>query len=132
MSVCQSLTLPGDNRPNQIFLAMGNGDLRTYDIACMRKSPYAIHNMWQIHEEQSLKSGLSPIPLRNPSVLNKFFTYFLKLTRFRKPQAAEILPHPRDLGLVFIAYDGEDKLLVVFRKVIQVIVSWCRFVGPGK
>jgi syntaxin-binding protein 5 len=90
---------------------MGNGDLRTYDLACMQKSPYAVRNMWQIHEEQRLKAGITSVPLRNPLVLNTSFTYFLKPTRVRKPQAVEILLHPRDLALVFIAYDGEYRHL---------------------
>ncbi|KAF5352734.1 hypothetical protein D9756_005911 [Leucocoprinus leucothites] len=96
---------------NHILIALTNGEVRTYDLACMRKSPYILPNMWQLYEDQMLKSGLEPITTPNSR------------------QAVELLLHPRDLNLLFIAY--EDGVALVDLKDRRAIRHFELLLLPG-
>ncbi|KAJ3517877.1 hypothetical protein NLJ89_g226 [Agrocybe chaxingu] len=71
-----------------VFLAMQNGEVRTYDLACRRKSSYIMPNMWKLYEESVAVSGV------------------LSLTQPTPPDGVEIVVHPRNLNLIFVAYAG--------------------------
>ncbi|CAA7264832.1 unnamed protein product [Cyclocybe aegerita] len=71
-----------------VFLATQNGEVRTYDLACRRKSPYIMPNMWKLYEESKAVRGV-------PS-----------LTQPTPPDGVEIVVHPRNLNLIFVAYAG--------------------------
>ena len=44
----------------QAFIALANGEIKTYDLLCLRISQFAIPNLWKIHEEKSLDSKDGP------------------------------------------------------------------------
>ncbi|KAF8899078.1 lethal giant larvae like, C-terminal-domain-containing protein [Infundibulicybe gibba] len=71
-----------------IFVALNSGEIRTFDLGCLRKSPYTIPNMWAPFQQKMVNSGMldSPNPNSNLTV--------------------ETVAHPRDINLLFIAYTG--------------------------
>ncbi|TFK95007.1 hypothetical protein K466DRAFT_579508 [Polyporus arcularius HHB13444] len=71
------------------FIALANGEIKTYDLLCLRISQYIIPNLWKMHEELSLtnKSG-TPLDM-----------------------VVDMVIHPRDLNLLFVAYEGGVILL---------------------
>jgi syntaxin-binding protein 5 len=82
---------------------MHNGDVKTYDLACLRRSKYSMPNMWKLYQGIT-KTGaptlISPSPyvyLNMPCVLSNTT---LSLT------SVETVIHPRNLNLVFVAYAG--------------------------
>ncbi|KXN88842.1 hypothetical protein AN958_06711 [Leucoagaricus sp. SymC.cos] len=97
---------------SHMLLALRNGELRTYDLACMRKSPYTLPNLWQLHEEQMLKLGSTPLPGQ----------------KFGR-QPVELVPHPRNLGLLFIAF--QDGVALVDLKERKTIRSFELILPPG-
>ncbi|KAJ8475032.1 hypothetical protein ONZ45_g15752 [Pleurotus djamor] len=40
------------------FITLQSGVVRTYDIACLRKSPYVAPNMWSLYKEKMIASGM--------------------------------------------------------------------------
>ncbi|KAG8920201.1 hypothetical protein FRC00_010344, partial [Tulasnella sp. 408] len=62
------------------------GEIMTFDVERLCPSPYIIPNAWLEHQE----------------VLNRTS----EAIEHRVPTVMDIVPHPRDLNLVFIAYDG--------------------------
>ncbi|KAJ7459170.1 WD40 containing snare-dependent exocytosis protein [Mycena galericulata] len=82
---CYSLTLSPSH--SHAFIALESGEIRTYDLLCLRKSEYRIPNMWHLYQEKTMA------------------------TRMDKPDITSQLPietvvHPRDLNLLFVAYSG--------------------------
>ncbi|KAF8808127.1 WD40 containing snare-dependent exocytosis protein [Phlegmacium glaucopus] len=71
-----------------VFLSMHNGDVKTYDLACLRKSKYSMPNMWKLYEEMITATGA---PTLTPPSLST---------------SVETVIHPRNLNLVFVAYAG--------------------------
>ncbi|TDL26364.1 hypothetical protein BD410DRAFT_836264 [Rickenella mellea] len=73
---------------DHIFIAMKSGEIATFDLLCLRISPYTIPNMWKEFEEKMLASGMpfSPTPGSTTPL--------------------EMVHHPRDLNLLFLAYAG--------------------------
>ncbi|KAH9486242.1 hypothetical protein JR316_0000306 [Psilocybe cubensis] len=70
-----------------VFLASQSGEIKTYDLTCLRKSPYTTPNLWKLYEEKLAASGM-------PSLAPNF------------PYVVEIVIHPRNLDLLFVAYSG--------------------------
>ncbi|KAF9531932.1 WD40 containing snare-dependent exocytosis protein [Crepidotus variabilis] len=70
------------------FLALQNGEIRTYDMTCLRKSPYTMPNMWKLYEEELNASGVPPLEQPTPQ------------------NTVDTVIHPRDLNLLFVAYAG--------------------------
>ncbi|KAF9469810.1 lethal giant larvae like, C-terminal-domain-containing protein [Collybia nuda] len=70
------------------FLALNSGEIKTYDLTCMRKSFYTLPNMWKLYEQEQLSGGLPDIWSPESRV------------------PVEIVIHPRNLNLLFVAYAG--------------------------
>ncbi|CAL1694488.1 unnamed protein product [Somion occarium] len=68
------------------FVALSNGEVKTYDLLCSWHSPYTIINLWAMYEKISA-SGM-PYSMEPGQV------------------PIEVVIHPRDLNLLFIAYGG--------------------------
>ena len=86
----------------QVFLALHNGDVKTYDLACLRKSKYILPNMWKLYQVMVTKTGAptSPSPyvyLNMPCVLSNTTL---------SSTSVETVIHPRNLNLMFVAYAG--------------------------
>ncbi|KAJ7631237.1 WD40 containing snare-dependent exocytosis protein [Roridomyces roridus] len=80
-----SLTLSPSH--SHAFIATESGEIRTYDLQCLRRSEYRMPNLWQLYEEKTMAN------------------------RMEKPNIASRIPvdtaiHPRDLNLLFVAYSG--------------------------
>ncbi|KAF8910138.1 lethal giant larvae like, C-terminal-domain-containing protein [Gymnopilus junonius] len=71
-----------------VFVATQNGDIKTYDLTCLRKSPYNTPNLWKLYEEKMVASGV-------PS-----------LVHFAPTNAVDCVIHPRNLDLMLVAYSG--------------------------
>ncbi|KAG6919011.1 hypothetical protein DXG01_009721 [Tephrocybe rancida] len=70
------------------FLALHSGEIKTYDLVCLRKSSYTIPNMWKLYQDKLLASGV-PVTMTAESQMT-----------------VDTLPHPRDLNRLFVAYGG--------------------------
>ncbi|KAJ7109928.1 lethal giant larvae like, C-terminal-domain-containing protein [Mycena epipterygia] len=69
------------------FIALESGEIRTYDLLCLRKSSYRIPNMWHLYEEKTMSNRMDrPDPTSQLPI--------------------ETVVHPRDLNLLFVAYSG--------------------------
>ncbi|KII94277.1 hypothetical protein PLICRDRAFT_36534 [Plicaturopsis crispa FD-325 SS-3] len=88
-SPINSITLSPSH--SHAFLALGSGEIKTYDILCHQKSPYSIPNMWTLYEKKITASGLGGQPTHsNPD----------------SQVPMDVIIHPRDLNLVFVVYGG--------------------------
>ncbi|KLO20106.1 hypothetical protein SCHPADRAFT_898161 [Schizopora paradoxa] len=81
----QCLTISPNH--SHAFLALQSGKIVAYDTLCLRKSPYEIPNVWNMVESYVKDS----LPMSSPA---------------SSPFAIDIVVHPRDLNLLFIAYSG--------------------------
>ncbi|KAJ7675329.1 lethal giant larvae like, C-terminal-domain-containing protein [Mycena rosella] len=80
-----SLTLSPSH--SHAFIALESGEIRTYDLLCLRKSAYKIPNMWQLYEQKTVATRMDmPAPTSQLPI--------------------ETVVHPRDLNLLFVAYSG--------------------------
>ncbi|KAI0778696.1 lethal giant larvae like, C-terminal-domain-containing protein [Trametes elegans] len=70
------------------FVALGDGEIKTYDLLCGRVSPYSIPNQWRLYEKKSLASSMSIGGATGSDVI------------------IDIAIHPRDLNLLFAVYEG--------------------------
>ncbi|KAG5732833.1 hypothetical protein E4T56_gene2783 [Termitomyces sp. T112] len=70
------------------FLALNNGEIRTYDLVCLRKSPYTMPNMWKLYQEKLKASGVHCA------------------SSAESQTSVDTLAHPRDLNQLFVAYAG--------------------------
>ncbi|KAJ7040330.1 WD40 containing snare-dependent exocytosis protein [Mycena alexandri] len=68
------------------FIALESGEMRTYDLLCLRKSEYRMPNMWHLYEEKTMATRMNPVSA--------------------PPFPVETVVHPRDLNLLFVAYSG--------------------------
>ncbi|KAJ3520531.1 hypothetical protein NM688_g9149 [Phlebia brevispora] len=73
---------------SHIFVALSNGEVQTYDVQCSRLSPYKCPNMWTLYEEKVIASGM-------PSAAGPGAEF-----------PVQLLIHPRDLNMLFVAYGG--------------------------
>ncbi|EMD32655.1 hypothetical protein CERSUDRAFT_118683 [Gelatoporia subvermispora B] len=70
------------------FVALSTGEIKTYDLLCLRTSSYGVQNLWAAHEDRMMASG-SPLPsLPGSSII------------------IDVVVHPRALNLVFVAHAG--------------------------
>lgn len=46
----------------QAFVALSTGVVKTFDLLCLRNSPYVVPNVWTRYEEKMLASGLPAAP----------------------------------------------------------------------
>ncbi|KAH7930914.1 hypothetical protein BV22DRAFT_999529 [Leucogyrophana mollusca] len=71
------------------FVALHSGEIKTYDLICLKKSPYALPNLWSLREQERALGGEdSFVSTPGPQVL------------------VEVTAHPRDLNLMLVAYGG--------------------------
>lgn len=72
-----------------VFLALQSGEIRTYDLLCLKKSPYVIPNLWNMFQAKIASSVVDPMhamPGCNIPI--------------------DLVAHPRDLNLIFVAFGG--------------------------
>ncbi|KAI9057006.1 hypothetical protein FKP32DRAFT_1615502 [Trametes sanguinea] len=70
------------------FIALADGEIKTYDLLCMRISPYSIPNQWKLYERKSLASSMSIANSAGSETI------------------IDMVIHPRDLNLLFVLYEG--------------------------
>ncbi|KIJ66213.1 hypothetical protein HYDPIDRAFT_26582 [Hydnomerulius pinastri MD-312] len=63
-------------------------EVKSYDLLCLKKSPYTIPNLWRTHCQQIAQAGME-IPSTPESDI-----------------PMDILCHPRDLNLMFVVFGG--------------------------
>ncbi|KAF9015685.1 WD40 containing snare-dependent exocytosis protein [Cyathus striatus] len=80
-SMCLSPSL------SHVFFALHSGDIKTYDLACLRKSPYSIPNMWKLYEGKKMTQDMLSQNMLEHSLVDIVF-------------------HPRNLNAMFVAYGG--------------------------
>ncbi|TFK19983.1 hypothetical protein FA15DRAFT_673956 [Coprinopsis marcescibilis] len=72
-----------------VFVGLQSGEVKTYDLGCLRRSEYTVPNMWKLYQQKMKASGVpSVVP---PSISQVCVDQQL---------------HPRDLNLLFVAYSG--------------------------
>lgn len=72
-----------------VFLALQSGEIRIYDLLCLKKSSYVIPNLWNMFQTKIASSMVDPLhalPGCNIPV--------------------DLVAHPRDLNLIFVAFGG--------------------------
>ncbi|KAF7307215.1 WD40 containing SNARE-dependent exocytosis protein [Mycena indigotica] len=69
------------------FVALESGEVRTYDLLCLRKSEYRTPNLWSLYEEKTMATRV------DPATPGSGFP-------------VDVVAHPRDLNLLFVAYAG--------------------------
>ncbi|KAF7311134.1 WD40 containing SNARE-dependent exocytosis protein [Mycena chlorophos] len=69
------------------FIALESGEVRTYDLLCLRKSEYRMPNMWALYEDKTMATRVDP-PLPGSGF------------------PVDTVAHPRDLNLLFVVYSG--------------------------
>ena len=98
----------------QAFVALANGEIKTFDLLCLRISQYVIPDLWKVHEEKSLSSGMSAT---DPST-----SYVHPLASASQTSHTDIAYsgmvidmaiHPRDLNLLFVAYEGSTNYFIL-------------------
>lgn len=72
-----------------VFLALQSGEIRTYDLLCLKKSPYVIPNLWNMFQTKIASSVVDPMHV---------------LPGCNIP--VDLVAHPRDLNLIFVAFGG--------------------------
>ncbi|KAI0033991.1 lethal giant larvae like, C-terminal-domain-containing protein [Vararia minispora EC-137] len=70
------------------FISTESGDVKTYDLLCRRFSEYTIPSAWDMYAS-SLQSDGIPVDMEGGSSI-----------------PTQIVVHPRNVGLVFVAYGG--------------------------
>ncbi|KAL0951628.1 hypothetical protein HGRIS_008309 [Hohenbuehelia grisea] len=71
------------------FVGLQTGIIKTYDLLCHCKSPYTMPNMWALYEEKMSAGGMIDSASQPNSGM-----------------AIDVVPHPRDLNRLFVAYGG--------------------------
>ncbi|KAK7695037.1 hypothetical protein QCA50_002225 [Cerrena zonata] len=90
------------------FIALSNGEVKTYDLLCAWYSPYTIPNQWSLYEEKMSATGMPGF--NEPGSQMPF----------------DVVVHPRDLNMIFIVYGGgvvlynltEQKVLRTFELIL--------------
>ncbi|KAF8634948.1 hypothetical protein AX15_000677 [Amanita polypyramis BW_CC] len=70
----------------QTFLLMHTGEVKTYDLLCLRKSRYTLPNLWDLYKRKVASTSKGHEQSLRTSV--------------------EVVAYPRDLNLLFVAYAG--------------------------
>ncbi|KAI3622792.1 wd40 containing snare-dependent exocytosis protein [Moniliophthora roreri] len=70
------------------LVVLQSGEIRTYDMTCLRKSPYTIPNLWSLYEDKMAASGMPEVITPTSGV------------------ALDVAPHPRNMNFLFIIYGG--------------------------
>ncbi|KAM6498680.1 WD40 containing snare-dependent exocytosis protein [Amanita muscaria] len=94
---------------SHVFLVIHTGEVRAYDLLCLRKSPYTLPNLWDIYKRKTASTVSEHEQSSRTSV--------------------EIVPHPRDLNLLFVAYAGGVVLSDLTQR--EVIRTYEYTVPPG-
>ncbi|KAF8640450.1 hypothetical protein AX17_000114 [Amanita inopinata Kibby_2008] len=97
---------------SHLFLAMHTGEIKMYDLLCLRKSQYALPNLWRAYEKKTAATGV-----RNTS------------HDLTSQTSVEVVAHPRDLNLLFIAYAGGVVLSDLTRQEILRVYEY--IIPPG-
>ncbi|KAF9245858.1 lethal giant larvae like, C-terminal-domain-containing protein [Melanogaster broomeanus] len=71
-----------------LFIALQTGEIRTYDLLCLRASPYVIPNLWKSYCQRMSQAGME-IPSTPASEI-----------------LVDIVPHTRDLNLIILVFGG--------------------------
>jgi len=71
-----------------LFIAFQTGEIRAYDLLCLKESPYSIPNLWRSHCQCMSRAGMD-IPSTPSSEI-----------------PMDIVPHPRELKLMFVVFGG--------------------------
>ncbi|KAG1777466.1 S-adenosyl-L-methionine-dependent methyltransferase [Suillus placidus] len=72
-----------------VFLALQLGEIRTYDLLCLTKLTYVIPNLWNMFQTKIASSVADPLhALPGCNIL------------------VDLVAHPRDLNLIFVAFGG--------------------------
>lgn len=87
---------------NHMFLGLADGTVETYDLERFSASPYKIPNLWW-HEEEILRRSQVPDA---PS-------------RLHVPMIIAIAPHPRDVNVVLLCYEGGAVLYSLVERAVQ-------------
>ncbi|KAI0334428.1 hypothetical protein GY45DRAFT_1334312 [Cubamyces sp. BRFM 1775] len=74
--------------PMSAFIALADGEIKTYDLLCLRISQYSIPNQWKLYERRSLASGLDLSSALGSDLI------------------IDTVVHPRDLNLLFVLFEG--------------------------
>ncbi|KAF7303171.1 WD40 containing SNARE-dependent exocytosis protein [Mycena kentingensis (nom. inval.)] len=69
------------------LIGLESGEIRTYDLPCLRKSDYRMPNMWKLYEEKTMATRMDGNAAGSGVVV-------------------DVVSHPRDLNLLFVAYSG--------------------------
>ncbi|KAG2117950.1 lethal giant larvae like, C-terminal-domain-containing protein [Suillus discolor] len=72
-----------------VFLALQSGEIRTYDLLCLKKSPYVIPNLWNMFQTKIASSVADPLHALSGCTI-----------------PVDLVTHPRDLNLIFVAFGG--------------------------
>lgn len=72
-----------------VFLALQSGEIRTYDLMCLKKSPYVIPNLWNMFQTKIASSVVDPLHALPGCTI-----------------PVDLVAHPRDLNLIFVAFGG--------------------------
>ena len=89
-------------------MALANGEVKTFDLLCLRISQYVIPNLWKMHEEKSLSSGMSATDPSTSYVTHES-TFGAQMSHSDLAYSGAVIDmaiHPRDLNLMFVAYEG--------------------------
>ncbi|KAI0660581.1 lethal giant larvae like, C-terminal-domain-containing protein [Cubamyces menziesii] len=70
------------------FIALADGEIKTYDLLCLRISQYSIPNQWRLYEKRSLASGLELAGALSSDLI------------------IDTVIHPRNLNLLFVLFEG--------------------------
>ncbi|TFK56819.1 hypothetical protein OE88DRAFT_1670312 [Heliocybe sulcata] len=70
------------------LVALASGEVKTYDLLCLRMSQYTMPNMLSLYEKETLREAEHLISIAEPAV------------------PVEAVIHPRNLDLLFVAYTG--------------------------
>jgi len=73
-----------------VIVALSTGIIATYDLLCLRKSQYSIPNLW----------------ITMDSKLNPSMNGLTCVGKLSLDSPIQVLHHPRDLNLLFVAYRG--------------------------
>ncbi|KAF7292535.1 WD40 containing SNARE-dependent exocytosis protein [Mycena kentingensis (nom. inval.)] len=81
------------------LIGLESGEIRTYDLLCLRKSDYRMPNMWKLDEEQTMATCMDGNAVGSGAVV-------------------DVVSHPRDLNLLFVAY-SEGVILSNLRNTLR-------------
>ena len=87
---------------NHLLLGLADGTVETYDLERFSASPYKIPNMWWQEEEILRRSNVPDAP-----------------SRLHIPLIIAIAPHPRDVNILLLCYEGGAVLFSLTDHAVQ-------------